>query len=265
MRPNLFRQKLDRGETGYVGWLMIPSSISAEMMSLQGWDALTIDMQHGLIDYSDALTMLQAISSTDVTPLIRVPSLDAGMIGKALDAGAYGVICPMINTRAQCEALVAACRYAPLGHRSMGPVRATMYAGADYAANADRTVMAIAMIETQEAFDNLDEILSTPGLDAIFVGPSDLSLSMGGPPGFDPTTPHIREALVTIATAAKRHGVIAGLHTGAVAYTRSMEEAGYDYFAFLSELRFMALNSATMLSALRANAAPTQHASTNSY
>jgi 4-hydroxy-2-oxoheptanedioate aldolase len=222
------------------------------MMARQGWDAVTIDMQHGLIDYADALPMLQAMSVTDATPLVRVPSNESGIIGKMLDAGAYGIICPMINTREQCESFVRSCRYAPLGHRSMGPVRATMYAGPDYAEHANDTVISMAMIETGEAVRNLDEILTTPGLDSIFVGPSDLSVSLGAKPGFDPRFPHVFEAIRTIAAAARRHGIPAGIHTGSVAYTREMIELGFSFFAYLSELRFMALNSAAALTALRA-------------
>ena len=255
MRSNNVREIWKRQESAYNGWLMIPSSVPAELIARQGWDSVTIDMQHGMIDYSDALQMLQAISVTDATPLVRVPSLESGIIGKVLDAGAFGVICPMVNTREQCEHFVRSCRYAPLGQRSMGPVRATMYAGPDYAAHADKTVIAMAMIETQQAVDNLDEILATPGLDAIFVGPSDLSVSMGHAPGFDPRFPKVYEAIERIAEACKRHGVVPGIHTGSVEYTREMEALGYQFFAFLSEFRFMAMAGSKFLSELRATPA----------
>lgn len=263
MRANLMKQAWSAGRSVLNGWLMIPSTVTAEMMSRMGWDSLTIDLQHGLIDYGDALPMLQALSVTDVTPLVRVPSLEAGIIGKMLDAGAFGIICPMINTREQCEHFVRSCRYAPLGHRSMGPVRATMYAGADYGLKANGEIVAMAMIETVEAVRNIDAILATPGLDAIFVGPSDLSVSFGQPPGFDPRHPEVFAAITTIAEAAKRHGVIAGIHTGSVAYTREMEQLGYRFFAYLSELRFMALMGNQALTALResAPAAATQSSS----
>jgi 4-hydroxy-2-oxoheptanedioate aldolase len=251
MRPNTLRSIWSQGGTVYNGWLMVPSSVSAEMLARQGWDSITIDLQHGLIDYADALPMLQAISCTDVTPVVRVPSLESGIIGKMLDAGAYAIICPMINTRAQCEAFIKSCRYAPLGHRSMGPVRATMYAGADYGVKANGEIVTMAMIETREAVENLDEILSTPGLDAIFVGPSDLSVSFGHSAGFDPRFPSVYEAIVTIAEACRRHGVVAGIHTGSIAYTREMEALGYRFFAYLSELRFMANAGAEALAHLR--------------
>jgi 4-hydroxy-2-oxoheptanedioate aldolase len=251
MRANNLRTIWSAGGTVYNGWLMIPSSVSAEMMARQGWDSITVDMQHGLIDYADALTMLQAISITDTVPVVRVPALEAGIIGKMLDAGAYAIICPMVNTREQAEYFVRCCRYAPLGHRSMGPVRATMYAGADYGLKANETVVSMAMIETGEAVDNLDEILSVPGLDSIFVGPSDLSVSLGHTPGFDPRFPKVYDAIVKIAEAAKRHNIPAGIHTGTIEYTREMEGLGYSFFAYLSELRFMAGAGNQALAALR--------------
>ncbi|MBN9552796.1 MAG: 2,4-dihydroxyhept-2-ene-1,7-dioic acid aldolase [Alphaproteobacteria bacterium] len=251
MRANNARVAWKQRKSVYNGWLMIPSSVSAEQIARQGWDSVTIDMQHGMIDYPDALQMLQAISVTDATPFVRVPSLESGIVGKMLDAGAYGIICPMVNTREQCEYFVRSCRYAPLGHRSMGPVRATMYAGADYATHANETVIAMAMIETREAMNNLDDILSTPGLDAIFVGPSDLSVSLGFQPGFDPRSPEVYAAIEQVAEACKRHGVVAGIHTGSVEYTREMEALGYQFFAFLSEFRFMAIAGNKFLSELR--------------
>ncbi|SNB77145.1 4-hydroxy-2-oxoheptanedioate aldolase [Arboricoccus pini] len=257
MRTNNARVAWKEKKSVYNGWLMIPSSVSAEQMARQGWDSVTIDMQHGMIDYSDALRMLQAISVTDATPFVRVPSLESGIVGKMLDAGAYGIICPMVNTREQCEYFVRSCRYAPVGHRSMGPVRATMYGGPDYATYANETVIAMAMIETREAMDNLDEILSTPGLDAIFVGPSDLSVSMGYKPGFDPRFPEVYAAIERVAEACKRHGVVAGIHTGTVEYTREMEALGYQFFAFLSEFRFMSMAGNKFLSELRAEAPKT--------
>lgn len=264
MRPNLMKQAWSQGRTVLNGWLMVPSTVTAEMMSRMGWDSITIDMQHGLIDYSDALPMLQALSVTDTTPMVRVPSLEAGIIGKMLDAGAYGIICPMVNTREQCEFFVRSCRYAPHGHRSMGPVRATMYAGPDYGLKANDEMVAMAMIETVEAVENIDEILSVPGLDAIFVGPSDLSVSFGQKPGFDPRYPEVFEAIVKVAEAAKRHNVVAGIHTGTVAYTQEMEKLGYRFFAYLSELRFMALKGNEALSELRA-AAPAAATQSSSY
>ncbi len=179
MRENRVRQRWQVGETVLNGWLAIPNSFSAETMAHQGWDSLTIDLQHGIVDYLSTVSMLQAISTTDVTPLVRVAWLDPGIIMKVLDAGAYGVICPMINDAADAEALVAACRYPPQGQRSFGPIRALLYAGADYPSHANESVIVLAMIETAKALANLDEILAVPHLDGVYVGPADLSNALG--------------------------------------------------------------------------------------
>src|SRR2546428_7806206 len=162
-------------------------------MAHQGFDSLTVDMQHGVVDYQTAVTMLQAVSTTPVIPLARVSWNDPALLMKILDAGVYGVICPMINTRAQAEALVGACKYAPRGYRSWGPVRALIYAGTDYGdpANEDLTVMP--MIETAGAGRNIDQVLRGPGMDAVYVGPSDRSLTLGCQPAPDQALPPSRE------------------------------------------------------------------------
>src|SRR5499427_10679272 len=178
-RANKVRELWAAGKPVLNSWLGVPSSFSAEVMSHAGWDSLVVDMQHGMIDYSMMVTMLQGISTTDTVPLVRVPWNDPSYIQKALDAGAYGIVCPMINNRAEAEKFVGSCRYAPLGYRSSGPIRAALYGGADYHMKANDIVVALGMIETREAMENLDEIMSTPGLDAIYIGPSDLSISLG--------------------------------------------------------------------------------------
>ena len=174
MRENTIQSIWADGGAVLNGWLAIPSSWSAEVLANQGWDSLTVDMQHGLADLSQALSMMQAISTTSTIPLVRVPWNEPGVIMRSLDMGAYGVICPMINSRAECEAFVGACRYHPDGYRSLGPTRARVYAGADYMQHANSTVLTFAMIETSEAVKNIDEIVSVPGLDAIYIGPNDL-------------------------------------------------------------------------------------------
>jgi 4-hydroxy-2-oxoheptanedioate aldolase len=171
--------------------------------------------------------MLQAISTTDTTPLVRAPWNEPGIIMKLLDAGAYGVICPMINTREEAEALVRVCRYPPLGERSFGPVRAVWYGGPDYALKANETILVLPMIETRRAVENLDEILATPGVDGVYVGPADLGLSHGYPAKGDRDEPELLEIIHRIAARAAAHGKAAGIHCGAPAYARKMIEAGY--------------------------------------
>src|SRR3990172_7455434 len=189
MRPNTVKQLWREGKVAVGGWLGIPSSYSAEMMAHQGFDWLCIDTQHGAIDFSAALPMLQAISTTPTIPFVRVPWNDPSVIMKYLDAGAYGVIVPMIQTRADAEAAVAACRYPPEGMRSAGPFRASLYAGPDYLAEANREVACVVMIETPQALDNLDAIASVPGVDALYIGPSDLSQALGLGARYDANNP----------------------------------------------------------------------------
>ncbi len=214
MRENKLRQLAKEGCTIVNAWLAIPSSWSAEVMAHAGFDSLTIDLQHGLADYQTALSMLQAISTTGGVPLARVPWNDPGIIMRLLDAGAYGIICPMINSRAEAEAFVGACRYAPAGYRSYGPTRALIYAGDDYAAHADETVITLAMIETVQALENLDEIVATPGLDGVYIGPWDLSLSLGIPKLGDFRNPELARALDRILNAAAKHNLLLGIHAG---------------------------------------------------
>ena len=252
MRENKIRKIWGQGGTVINGWLAIPSSISAELMAQLGWDSICIDMQHGAIDYSDALPMLQAISTTDTTPLIRIPWFDPAIIGKSLDAGAYGIICPMVNNRAEAQAFVAACRYAPQGQRSVGPLRASLYAGADYVKHANSTIITMAMVESAEAVKNVEDILTTPGLDSIYVGPSDLAVSMGENAGFDPRYPKVFEAIKHVGAMAKKHKIAAGIHVGSVQYGMEMIAAGYSFVSYLSDFRMLQTIAAKGLAALRA-------------
>jgi 4-hydroxy-2-oxoheptanedioate aldolase len=252
VRANTLKEIWARGEAVVNGWLSIPSAFSAEVMSHQGFDSLTIDMQHGVIDYQVAVTMLQGISTTGVVPLARVPWNDPARIMKILDAGAYGVICPMINTRAEAEALVAACKYYPAGYRSWGPVRASIYAGSDYTPkSANEMMLVIPMIETAEAVKNIDDILSVPGIDAVYVGPADLSITLGCTPKLDQTEAPVVEAQQKIAAACKRHNVVAGIHCGGAAYALKMIAGGYQFVTLASDGRFLAARAADEVAAVR--------------
>ena len=214
MRENRLRTMWRNDQAAVNGWLAIPNSFSAEVMAHQGWDTLTIDLQHGVIDFAAMVPMLQAISTTPTVPIVRVPWLEPGILMKSLDAGAYGVICPMVNTREDAQKLVAWTSYAPRGTRSFGPIRALLYGGADYPTHANETVVRFAMIETAQALDNLDAILSVEGLDAIYIGPSDLSLALGCRPVFDDVDPPVAQAIDHILERATAHGLKAGVHNG---------------------------------------------------
>jgi 4-hydroxy-2-oxoheptanedioate aldolase len=251
MRPNTIRSVWEEGGCILNGWLHIPSAFAAEVMAHAGWQSLTIDMQHGLIDYGTAVTMLQAISTTPVMALARVPWNEPGTIMKMLDAGCYGIICPMVDSRAACEAFVGACRYPPRGYRSFGPVRAQLYAGQDYAVHANDVVITMAMIETREAVERLDEILGTPGLDAIYIGPADLSQSFGYMPRLDPVEPEMVRLIEQITATARARGVVVGMHTGSVEYARRMAALGMQFLTIASDARLMAARAADVTAAFR--------------
>lgn len=240
MRKNAIKKKLADGERVVNAWCSIPSSYSAEVMAHQGWDSVTIDLQHGPVDFQVAVTMLQAISTTGAVPMARVPWNDPAIIMKLLDAGAYGLICPMINTRAEAEAFVGAARYAPQGFRSFGPNRAVQYGGADYWQHANEEVLLFAMIETTKALANLDDILTVPGLDGVYIGPSDLSLSMGRPPTLDPTDADVLAAMETIRERSRSRGVIAGVHTDSARTALKRFGEGFQLCTILNDARLLA-------------------------
>jgi 4-hydroxy-2-oxoheptanedioate aldolase len=254
MRENKIRTIWQNGGAAVNGWLAIPNSFATEVMAHQGWDSLTIDMQHGMVDYHAAVGMLQAVSTTETVPLVRVPYLEPGIIMKSLDAGAYGIICPLINTRADAEALVSYARYAPQGGRSFGPTRALIYGGPDYPQKANETIFVMAMLETQQAMDNLESILTVPGLDAVYIGPSDLGLSLGGTPKPDQTDPKIVAAIDKILESSKQHGVVPGIHCGSSSYAKQMVDKGFQFVTILSDARLLAASAKEAVAACRGTA-----------
>jgi 4-hydroxy-2-oxoheptanedioate aldolase len=243
MLPNGIRAQWSAGKPVINGWLSIACPFTAEIMAAQGYDSITIDLQHGLIGYEVATTMLQAMRASAVTPLVRVPWLDPAAIMKSLDAGAYGVICPMINTREEAERLVSYVRYPPDGMRSFGPTRANFSAGADYGQHADAEVLCFAMIETADAVANLDAIVSTPGLDGVYIGPADLTLGLSGrryPTGFDREEPEIVEVIQTILHKAHKAGIRACLHNGTPTYAAKAIGWGFDLVTISNDVRLLA-------------------------
>lgn len=222
MRPNPWLQAIRSQNVALGGWLSNPSTINAEIMGAAGFDYVAIDTQHGAIDYSSMLVMLQVLSIGGSTPIVRVPSNDSGHIGKALDAGARAVIVPMVNDRYSCEQAVRYTKYAPDGERSFGPNRAILVEGDDYFDHASDQVSLIPMIETREAMANIDEILSVPGIEAIYVGPNDLSISLGIKP--NTSDPRLDEAMVEIVAGCRRHGVVPGVHASAALCAKRIEQ-----------------------------------------
>lgn len=265
MRENRLRTLWKSGGAAVNGWLAIPNGFSAETMAHQGWDSLTIDLQHGVVDYQAMVPMLQAISTTDTVPVVRVPWLDPAALMKTLDAGAYGVICPMINTREEAQRLVAYTHYAPRGTRSFGPVRALLYGGADYPQQANDTIVTFAMIETAQALDNLDDILSVEGLDAVYIGPSDLSLALGCRPVFDDVDPPVAQAIDHILARAKAHGLVAGIHNGTAEGALARVAKGFQFVTVSSDARLIAAGAQQVLAKMRATPPSTSPSNSPTY
>lgn len=257
MRQNRLREIWASGGAAVNGWLSIPHTFSAETMAHQGWDSLTVDMQHGVTDYQGALHALTAISTTRTVPLVRVPWLEPGILMKMLDAGAYGIICPMVNTVADAELFVRSTSYPPLGDRSFGPIRALLYGGADYVAKANDTIVRFAMIETKAALDNLREIVRMDGVDAVYIGPADLSLALGRAPGFDQEDPEVVAAIDHILGEAKAAGKVAGIHNGSTGYARRMIEKGFQFVTIGSDMRLLASAAAAVVGEMKKTQAPT--------
>lgn len=255
MIGNRLKQLWGEGRPTLNGWLSIASPFGAEIMAAQGYDSLTVDIQHGVVDYRDAVLMFQAMRASGVVPLARAPWLEPGIIMKVLDAGAYGVICPMINTGAEAAALVAAVRYPPLGSRSFGPSRANFSAGPNYAAEANGEILCFAMIETAEAMANLAAIAATPGLDGIYVGPADLTLSLSEgrlAPGFDREEPEMVEAIQGILGACKDAGIRAAIHCGTPDYAAKAVGWGFDMTTLPNDVRLLAGAAAASVARARA-------------
>lgn len=254
MIENGIKAKWAAGQPTINGWLSIGNSFTAEVMAAQGYDSLTIDIQHGFLDYSDARTMLQALRASGATPLVRVPWNEPGIIMKSLDAGAYGIICPMVNSGAEAARFVDALRYPPRGNRSFGPTRVNFSAGDNYAAEANDQILGFAMIETAEAVENAAEICATPGLDGIYVGPSDLTLGVTQgrlPPGFDREEDEMIAVIQQVLGVVKAAGLRAALHCGTPEYAARAIGWGYDMVTLSGDVRLLSAAAAASLSAAR--------------
>lgn len=251
MRENESLAAWRKGEQTLGCWLSLANTYSAEAVAQLGFDWVCVDLQHGMIDYPDLAHMLPAISNSRATPLVRVPWNEPYEIMKVLDAGAYGVIVPMVNNGEEAARAVAACRYPPLGNRSFGPIRAALYGGRGYAQEANGQIACIAMIETREGIDKVEEIVSTPGLDGVYIGPADLALSLGLPvSGDQPQEEHLA-VVKQIQQACIEHEVAIGIHTSSLEYTQKYLELGFNFVTLGSESGHMMKNAARELAAAR--------------
>jgi 4-hydroxy-2-oxoheptanedioate aldolase len=225
---NQLLESFAAGRTAIGAWCVTGSPHAAELLAIEGFDYVCADCQHGLMGYDAMIPVLQAVARTETTPVVRVARNDTGEIGKVLDGGAEAVIVPMVNSRAEAEQAVAACRYAPEGVRSFGPVRSGLFLGADPTL-VNRQVACLVMIETITAVGVADAICSTPGVNGIYVGPADLAVSMGMVPSFGSSSSKEHEdAIETVRLACRRAGIIAGIHTGGGEQARARLDQGFD-------------------------------------
>lgn len=253
MQKNKLRAIWAGGHPALNGWCSIGNPFTAEIMAAQGYDSITVDIQHGALDYSSVLPMFQAMRASGATLMARVPWLDPAHIMKALDSGAMGIICPMVNTRAEAEEFVSYMRYPPRGQRSFGPTRAAI-AMPGYGVAANDEVLALAMIETADGVANLEEIAATPGLDGIYVGPADLTLGTQEgrlPPGFDREEPEMIDLLRRIAAVCQKNDIRACLHCGTPDYALRAIGWGYALTTVSGDSRLLAGAAAASVAAFR--------------
>lgn len=254
MTPTPLQSLLVREETVFCAFCLLPDPSAVEMLARQDWDCVFIDCQHGLIDYADMLAMTVAVQGAGKPVLVRPPLNDEGFIGKVLDAGADAVICPMINSPDDARWLARAANYPPLGERSWGPLRAVERFGGDRAAfheHGNVLSEAWAMIETREALDNLDAILTTPGIDGIFIGPNDLCNSLTGGSELDPGHPQVLDALKLVLEKTREHKSFAAVYANTPELARTHMELGFRFIAVGSDVAFLKSGSAATLAALK--------------
>jgi 4-hydroxy-2-oxoheptanedioate aldolase len=230
VRTDRLREIWNRDEPAFNAWLTLEGRAVAEAVAGAGFDAVTLDLQHGAATLDrHAGETFAAVEAEGAVPLARTRWNDPAEIMRALDLGVRGIICPMIGSRAEAERLVGWCRYPPDGVRSFGPVRGALGSGANHVLAANASVVVLAMIETDEGLRNVDEIASTPGLDGLYVGPTDLSLALGLPALADLEDPSLLEALDAIVAAARRSGIAPGVHAPRPDRAARMIERGFRF------------------------------------
>lgn len=251
---NPLMAKLKAGEICVNGWHLIPDSFTAEAMARAGWDSLTIDIQHGLHDYRSTVASLQAMGTSGPTPLVRVPWNEPGIIGKVLDAGAWGIICPMVNNASEAKALVDACLYTPQGARSNGPIRAAAYGvESPYQSIANANVLVLPQIETVEAVENLEAILDVPGISGVYVGPSDLGMAMGLAPKLDREEPEVLSIYENTIKQTRARGQFAGIQNLTAAYAARMGKMGFQILTVSTDVNLMVFGAYQAIQEVRAS------------
>lgn len=247
MYADPIRSALDAGKTVSNAWILLGTGLGLELVASTGWDTVTIDLQHGYGGFSEMAAMITAANAANISAIVRVPHNEPGYIHRALDVGAQGVVAPMVNTREEAERFVSACKYPPIGERSFGPLRASLVTDSDYPSYANDWTFCAVQIETQQALDNIDEILSVEGLDAVLVGPSDLTLSVTKGETLNTQTPVVLDALDLIVKKAKEHNVYSWGFAGDNEFARIVVDKGFQMVTAGLESNFIIQGSAATL------------------
>ena len=251
MRPNLTKQRARADQPALGTMCNAASPLIAEWLGHSGYDFVVVDLQHGENNLDNVSIMLQALSSTPATPVVRVPANVPMYIQRVLDLGAYGVIVPQVNNRVEAEAVVASVRYAPRGTRSWGPVRGAIYGGADYFANSADALLTLVMIESAEGLRNAREILAVDGVDGCFVGPADLGISLGSAPDLPDLAQITQDGVAAICAATREMGKIAGVHAFSLDDAKHRLAQGFRFVTVMAETRMISAGAKQVLSALR--------------
>jgi 4-hydroxy-2-oxoheptanedioate aldolase len=249
-------RRLRAGETVFSGWCMLGSGIVAETVAREGFDAVVLDAQHGLWDTAGIIAGIGALSAAGAAPIVRIPLEDFGLVSRALDFGAEAIIAPMINSAADARQFVAVAKYPPRGERSWGPQRAMTLQGqtvaTDYLRDANDGTLTLAMIETPEALANIDAIAAVPGIDALFIGPYDLSTSLSGGKAQDLNAPEVDKAIDRICQAAQNVGKIPGIYCRDAARALAMTKRGFRFLTVGSDMGLLREGAAAQVKALKA-------------
>lgn len=249
-------RRLRAGETVFSAWCNLGSPVVAETIVREGYACAVFDAQHGLWDLTAVVNGIIALHSAGSTPCVRVPLADFAFVSRALDFGAEAVVAPMINTVADAKQFVNAAKYPPLGERSWGPQRAMVLQGktsaVDYLREANNGTLTFAMIETATALGNAEAIAATPGIDALFVGPYDLSTALSGGKAQDVTAPEVEQAIDKICAAAKKAGKIPGIYCRDAERAKTMAKRGFRFIAVGSDHGLVREGAAAQVKALKA-------------
>jgi 4-hydroxy-2-oxoheptanedioate aldolase len=248
-------RRLAAGETVYTGWSMMPEPIVVETLAREGFVAVTIDQQHGVWDTASTATGIAAIRAAGAAPIVRIPHGAFAVASRALDFGAEGIVAPMINTVEDARAFVSFTKLQPLGDRSWGPMRAMTLAGISdpkqYLNEANVATVTIAMIETKTAMANLDAIAVTPGIDVLFIGPSDLSIALTDGKELDPHSSTVEEANDKLVAACRKAGKIAGLYCANAERAVACAKRGFRFLAVGSDLSIFRSGIAAQIKTLK--------------